>query len=345
MKTKHYYLLALSIAAVVVIMLARRSNNVITVQSPHRPVMGAFARIIVTAKDKVVAQKCIDSAFEQLELVDNLMSTYKSDSEISIVNRDAHSGAVKVSGPVFKVLQRSIYFSEQTEGAFDITIGPLIDLWRSAEEANSLPTAEELQQVKMRVGYDKLILDANSQTIAFAAIDMKVNLGGIAKGYAIDLATEAIKAAGGDGAMVDVGGDIRCFGLPSNGKKTWVIGLQNPVQAGTGLGDGEVILKLKLLDSAVTTSGDYRRFVTINGKKYSHIIDPATASSAKKSTSVTIIAASAIDADALATAVSVLGTEKGIALIESIANTEAIIMPADSEGAMLKTSGADEFIY
>ena len=167
---------------------------------------------------------------------------------------------------------------------------------------------------------------------------MRLDLGGIAKGYAIDRAVEAMRAGGAVGGMVDVGGDIRCFGRRKNDSQEWLIGLQNPRV------EGDLLLKLRLNDMAVATSGDYRRFVLIDGQRYSHIFDPAKSTSAKELRSVTIIAPTAIQADILATAVSVMGKEKGLKLIESTPDTEAIIIPADSEKNIVKTSGADVFI-
>jgi thiamine biosynthesis lipoprotein len=278
-----------------------------------------------------------------------LLSDYKSDSEISLLNRDAFGRAVKVSKSTFEVLQKSNEFSRLSNGAFDITIGPLVDLWRSAAEANSVPDEAELEQVRSKVGYEKLCLDANEMTVRFAVDGMKLDLGGIAKGYAIDRAVEAMQTGGAVGGLVDVGGDIRCFGMPPEGKETWRIGLQNPDvsresdQFLTGVA-GRVLKVLKLKNAAVATSGGYRRFVLIGGKKYSHIMDRRTGESAENMSSVTIISQNAVDADALATAVSVMGAEKGIALIEKIPQTEAILISAPPEYKLIKTVGVEKYI-
>jgi thiamine biosynthesis lipoprotein len=317
--------------------------------SGYRLVMGTFAHLKAVARNQDTAGKCVQSAFEEIKKVDELMSDYKSDSEISRVNRDAFKQAVNVSASTFEVLQKSVDFSELSEGAFDITIAPLAELWRTAAEVNSVPTEAELEQARSKVGYEKLILDANEMTVRFAVDGMKLDLGGIAKGYSIDKATEAMQAGGAIGGMVDVGGDIRCFGLPPEGKKTWRIGLQDPAQPEggdetLGGGAGRILMVLKLKNAAVATSGGYQRFVLIEGKKHSHIINRDTGASAEGASSVTVISQSAIDADALATSVSVMGAEKGLALIEKTPQTEAILITPSPEYELIKTSGAEKYI-
>jgi thiamine biosynthesis lipoprotein len=324
-------------------------NRRVEEDSGYRLVMGTFAHLKAIAKDNRTAMKCLDTAFAELQKVDKLMSDYKSDSEISEVNRDAFKRAVEVSKSTFEVLQKSVEFSRLSEGAFDITIAPLGELWRTAAESNSVPTEEEMGVARSKVGYEKLILDANEMTVRFTVDGMKLDLGGIAKGYAIDRAIEAMQAGGAVGGMVDVGGDIRCFGLPPKGKKTWRIGLQNPAETDSDEetlagGTEQVLMVLKLTDAAIATSGGYRRFVLIEGKRYSHIMNRDTATSAEGLSSVTIISKSAINADALATSVSVMGPEKGLALIEKIPDTEAILITPSPNYQLIKTTGADRYV-
>ncbi len=316
----------------------------VDVDSGMREVMGTFARIVAVAADSNTDKGCIEAAFAEIERVDRLMSKYKSDSEISELNRDGFGRAVKVSKSTYEVLQRSIEFSELTSGTFDVTVGPLVDLWHSAEDANSIPADAELKQIRSRVGYDKLILDANEESIRFAVEGMEVDLGGIAKGYAIDKAVEAMQKGGAVGGMVDIGGEIRCFGLPPGSQNKWRIGLQDPDKAKDGFDAGTPLLVLNLTDVAVATSGHYRRFVTIGGKRYSHIVDPENGHSSESLASVTIICPSATDADALSTAVTVMGKEKGLALIETIPQTEAILITSAPKEKIIKTLGAEKFI-
>ncbi|MFA5239974.1 MAG: FAD:protein FMN transferase [Phycisphaerae bacterium] len=316
----------------------------VNVDSGMRVEMGTFARVVAVAADSDTANGCIESAFAEIEKIDKTMSRYKSDSEVSELNRDGYGRAVKVSKSTYDVLQRSVEFSKLSGGAFDVTVGPLEELWHLAEEANSLPTDAELQQVRSRVGYDKLVLDANETSVRFAADGMRVDLGGIAKGYAVDKAVEAMKKGGALGGMVDIGGDIRCFGSPPAGEEMWRVGLQDPDKAKEGFDAGTPLLVLNLADAAVATSGNYRRFVVIKGKTHSHIIDTKTGYSSEELTSVSVICPLAIDADALATAVTVMGKEKGLALIETIPQTEAILITSPPEYKLIKTSGAEKFI-
>jgi thiamine biosynthesis lipoprotein len=316
----------------------------VDVDSGMHVVMGTFARVVAVAADSNTAKGCIEAAFVEIERIDELMSYHKSDSEISELNRDGFRRAVKVSKSTYEVLQRSIEFSELSGGAFDVTVGPLVDLWHSAEDANSLPTDAELQQARSRVGYDKLILDANETSVRFAVEGMRVDLGGIAKGYALDKAVEAMQKGGAVGGMVIIGGEIRCFGSPPAGQKNWRIGLQDPDKAKDGFDAGTPLLVLHLTDAAIATSGHYRRFVTIGGKRYSHIVDPKSGHSSESLASVTIICPSSIYADALSTAVTVMGKEKGLALIEQMPGVEAILITPAPEFKQIQTTGAEKFI-
>lgn len=310
-------------------------------ESGYRLVMGTFARVVVVANDKDTAQKCAKNAFEEIDKVDNLMSAYNEDSEISLVNKEAFQKEIPVSEYTFEVIQRSIEFSKLTDGAFDITLGPLIALFRKEKETQIASTQEEIEQAKSKVGYEKLILNEKNRTVKFGVDGMKLDLGGIAKGYGIDKAIEAVEKSGALGAMVDIGGDVRCFGQPSKGKENWLVGIQNPDLEENNA--NSIILILKIREGAITTSGNYQQFVIIDDKRQSHIIDRQTGSGAEGPSSVTIITDNATDADALATAVSVMGIEKGLALIEKLSNTETILLSSE-ENEVIMTSGADKYI-
>lgn len=312
--------------------------------SGSRLVMGTFAHIIAVAIDSGTAEDCVETAFAQIQKVDELMSDYNSDSQICQVNRDGSKRAVKVSESTYEVLQKAVRFSKLSSGVFDVTVGPLVDLWRSAGEANSLPSDEDIARAHSKVGYEKLILDPNDISVRFAVEGMRIDLGGIAKGYAVDKAVEAMKKIGAIGGMIEIGGDVRCFGAPPRGRNNWLIGLQDAGATKLNPETGKLLLVLELADAAVATSGDYRRFTVIGGKTYSHIIDAKTGRSKDELTSVTIISRSATDADALATAVSVMGAEKGLALIETIPETEAILVSSGLEYQITKTSGAEKYI-
>jgi thiamine biosynthesis lipoprotein len=334
--------LCLSLAAAAYIGFANKKR--IKADSGYQLVMGTFARIVVVARDTTTADKCVQDALAKIRAVDERMSDYKEDSEISRVNRKAAQKPVQVSPSTFEVLQRSITFSKLTDGAFDVTVGPLVDLFHKAEKDLSAPSQEEFAQAKKKVGFEKLILDDANRTVRFTVDGMRLDLGGIAKGYGIDQAVEAARRGGAVGVMVDIGGDVRCFGVPPEGREHWRIGLQDPNSAVEGMNGGGLVMTLKVTNAAVATSGDYQQFVIIKGKRYSHIMNRKTGTSVEGLTSVTIITDNATDADALATAVSVMGPEKGVALIEKLPNTEAILITSPPDPQIIKTSGADQYI-
>ena len=319
--------------------------------SGYRLVMGTFAHIIAVAPNSHTADKCIKAALQQLRNIEALMSYHRDDSELANVNRNAYKEPVKVSSQTFEVLQKAIEFSKLSEGAFDVTVGPLVDLWRQAAEANTVPSDDKLTEARSKVGYEKVILDADNMTVQFTVEGMKLDLGGIAKGYAIDKAVEAMANYGATAGLVDVGGNIRCFGKPKT-RPHWRIGLQDPNENfgfrisdfGSPADAGEPLLILKFNDAAVATSGHYRRFAQIQGKKYSHIIDTETGFSSDKLASVTIIAEDATTADALSTAVIVMGAEKGLALIKQLPETDAILITLPPKYDLIKTTGAEKYV-
>ncbi len=286
----------------------------IEVDGGYREIMGTFARIVAVAKHERQARRYIEAGFSELVRIDKMMSDYKADSELSKVNREAFTRATKVSPELFEILQISVNYSRLSNGAFDITVGPLVDLWHKAGEANVMPDESTLAEARARVGYEKLILDANERTVRFAIAGMRLDLGGIGKGYAVDKAVEIMQRKGAIAGMVDSGGNIRCFGRPASrrglalggpaGKDAWMIGIQDPNLADSDerIADSQPLLVLKLnpdkIGMAVATSGDYRRFVMVGGKKVSHIIDTNSGGGAGKLSSDTIIAKTAVDADA-----------------------------------------------
>ncbi len=315
-------------------------KGVVEVDSSSQILMGTIARIVAVAGHRDIAQKGVDDAFASLRQIEALASIYLGDSEIAKVNTSACFEPVNVSDPTFEILQTAVDYGRLTNGAFDVTVGPLIEVWQTAADANRAPDPSQLEKALAKVGFKKIHLDPNNKTVRLGAEGMELDLGGIAKGYAIDRAIAALKEAGAEGGMVDVGGDIRCFGTPADGKKHWLIGLQDPDLSKTE----QNLLVLKLGDAAVATSGDYRRFVLIGDERHSHIIDTHTGQSAAKLSSATVITEKAVDADALATAVSVLGPEYGLKLIDSLEDTEAIIISPAPDYKMTFSAGAERYV-
>jgi len=312
--------------------------------SGHRVVMGTFARVVVIARSERAARACIEAAFDVQERIESLMSYHREDSELNKVNRYAAHKPVSVNPMTFEVLRQAVRFSEVSEGAFDVTVGPLVDLWRAAGQANERPTEQALAEARRKVGFDKLILDDQAMTVRFAAEGMRIDLGGIAKGYAVDKAVEAMIKRGALGGMVDLGGNIRCFGRAPRGQQKWRIGVQDPNVAPDELGGSKYLLVLELEDASVATSGDYRRFTVVQGQRQSHILDTRSGQGAARLVSVTILAPDATSADALSTAVSVLGPEAGLALIDRLPSIETILIPAGETTSLMYSHGARAYI-
>ena len=274
-------------------------------------IMGTMVEITVIPPD----DEAIKAAFEEIKKVDVLMSTYKENSEISILNRE---GENRVSAETLQVIREALKFSKLTGGAFDITCRPLINLWKKAKKEEVVPSPEEIKEALSLVGYEKILVEGDM--VRFQKNGMQIDLGGIAKGYAVDRAIEVLRKNGIRQALVNAGGDLYALGSGQGGKK-WQVGIQDPRQEGKLLG----IIKVK--DIGVATSGDYQRYFTLEGRRFSHIVDPKTGQTVQDvPMSVTVIAPDATTADALATGVFVLGPHKGIELIDSLPQVEGMIV-------------------
>ncbi|MDD5459773.1 MAG: FAD:protein FMN transferase [Phycisphaerae bacterium] len=341
-RTILWLVLVLAVAAVLHLTGNRQKQpGYVEADSGSRIVMGTFARVLVVAKDKESAVETIEAAFTELKRIEDLMTVHR-ESQVTLINDEASKHPVPVDNDIFYILSESIRYGELSGGSFDITVGPLVQLWKTAADTNTPPTQEQLENAQRKVGYKKLVLDPNNQTVFFAVEGMSIDLGAIAKGYAVDKVVEKIRQPSILGAMVDLGGNIRCFGKPAGGKEFWNIGIQDPHVEASDVTTQKTIFTLAFKDEAVATSGDYRRFNTIGGVRHSHIIDPNHPEAESKLNSVTIIAPTALTADALSTAVTVMGAEKGMSLIESLENTEAILITPS--GKITKSPGADKFI-
>lgn len=319
-------------------------KNRITVRSSTQEIMGTFAQITVVAMNEQTANESIKKAFMELEKNQKTFDWRLKESQIAHINRLAFEKPLEVSKEVFDLIKFSTEISEISNSSFDITVGPVIDLWKNAEQTNKQPTPQQIQHAKSLVGYYKLNLNTINQTIQFEVDGMRLDMGGVAKGFGIDKAIESLKKNGAIGGLVDVGGDIRCFGAPPKSMKAWVIGLQNPQKTNIFANKNNVMTRFKLLDYAVATSGDYRRFTVIQGEKQSHIIDPVNSKGAKAFSSVSIFSRDAKTADALATAVSVMGPDEGLKLVESLIDTEALLITNQPEFKIIQSTGLNKFL-
>jgi thiamine biosynthesis lipoprotein len=288
-----------------------------------RSMMETTVTITVIHKDEIVAREAIRKAFEAMKRVDEVMSPYGSTSQVRILNRNR---AIKADPELIFVIEKSLFYSNLSSGAFDITVQPILDLYTKAFSVqNMTPTDEEIGSALAFVGYKKITVKGDNISLA---PNMSITLGGIAKGYAIDKAIEVLQQNGISRALVNAGGQVRAIGAKVG--EPWEVALQNPRN------ETQYVTIIAVQNQSVSTSGDYVRYFDTE-KKFHHIINPRTGYSATELISVTIIAPKGIDADALSTTVFVLGKEKGIQLVEKLPNVEALIITRDRE--IIRSSG------
>jgi thiamine biosynthesis lipoprotein len=294
-----------------------------------KTLMGTEVDITVVSADEKKAYTAIEAAFAEIRRIEELMSTYIPESQISKINSAAGKKAVKVDEELIRLIKRAIEYAEMTEGGFNIAVGPLIKLWKVAEGGN-IPGSEEIKRAKEIINYKDIVVEEKKSAVYLRKKGMAIDLGGIAKGYASDRAEIVLKKNGIISGIVAVAGDINAFGKKADGNK-WRIGIQHPRKKDAFLGIFE------LEDEAVSTSGDYERFFIKDGKRYHHIIDTKTGVPAGKCQSVTIVAKEATATDALSTGIFVMGPEKGMELIERLSDVEGIII--DAKGNIAVSSG------
>jgi len=282
--------------------------------------MGTSFEIVLYAPNKEIADKAFAAGFARIAELDRVMSDYDPHSELSKLSRSAPTNSpVPLSEELLEVLSAADALSRRTEGAFDVTVGPLTKLWRRARRRGEFPAAELLDQARAATGYQHLKLDRRSQTAELLVANMRLDLGGIAKGYAADEALRAMAAQGVTRAIVNAGGDLVAGDAPP-GETGWRIGVAALEHA------APPSRFLRVANATVATSGDLWQHVEIDGIRYSHILDPKTGLGLTNRSSVTIVAPTGVAADSLASAVSVLGPQAGVKLVEAIAETETLIL-------------------
>jgi FAD:protein FMN transferase len=280
----------------------------------QRPQMGLPFRIVLYAPDSTTAAAAAEAAFKRLEQLNSIMSDYDTDSELSQLSRSSGEGRdVPVSDDLWKVLDRAQDLAHRSGGAFDVTVGRYVNLWRKARRENKMPDPARLAEAKQAVGYQHMRLDARRRTVRLVVPNMRLDLGGIAKGYGVDEALKALQNLGIKRALVAGGGDI-AVGDPPPGKKGWRIEL--PPLDVTNAPPARFVL---LSHAALATSGDLFQRLEIGGKRYSHIVDPRTGIGLTDHSLVTVIAEDCMTADSLTKVVSVLGPEPGAVLVERTA--------------------------
>ncbi|GEO06976.1 thiamine biosynthesis lipoprotein ApbE [Adhaeribacter aerolatus] len=273
--------------------------------------MGTLFRIVLYAPDSTKAGQAARDAFNRVAQLNQILSDYEQNSELNQLCRTAGTGQwVPVSKDLWFVLKKSVEVSERTKGAFDVTVGPYVQLWRRARRQGQLPTSEVLAQARKTVGYQHLKLNKKAKTVQLAVPDMHLDMGAIGKGYAVDEALKILRKHGIKSALVDGGGNI-VVSRPPPGTKGWAVSLGI-----TAPSDTTQQLKLLLKHQGVATSGDLYQYLVLDGVRYSHILNPFTGLGLTDQSRVTIVARDGLTADWLSTAVSVLGPTDGLALAD-----------------------------
>jgi len=282
--------------------------------------MAVPIRIVLHAADDTTAAEAARAAFARFHELNALLSDYDPQSELRrLCDTSSEGNPVRVSGDLWRVLARAIELSERSEGAFDVTVGPVVRLWRNARRTKELPSPKSLQAALSRVGYRSVRLHPEQQAVELLRPKMRLDLGGIAKGYAVDEAIRALRKRGITRMMVAAGGNIG-LGDPPPGKPGWRIGIAPP--------DAHSPARqyLWLSRVAISTSGDLWQYAVIDGVRYSHLIDPRTGMALTDHSSVTVVGPDGLSTDGLSSAVAVLGPEKGLKLVENTPGAAAMIV-------------------
>jgi thiamine biosynthesis lipoprotein len=293
----------------------------------HEAVMGTNIDVEIWHDDAAKGNAAIDAVMDEMRRIDALMSHYKPESQLSQINARAFKEPVVVDPELFDLIKESTHFSQITEGAFDITyasVGYLYDYRKHVK-----PTEAQIDAALPAVDWHNLLLDARHHSVRFEHEGMRIDLGGIAKGYAVDRGIGILQARGVQHAVVTAGGDTRIIG--DRFGRPWIVGIRHPDDK------NKVITRIPLVDTAMSTSGDYERFFDENGVRYHHIIDPKTGHSASKVRSATILGPTAMQTDGLSKTAFVLGAEKALEIIERLPDFDAIFVRPD--GRVLYTKG------
>ena len=294
------------------------------------PHMGSLWRISLYAPDPIAASNAVRAAFARVAALDRMMTDYDPESELMRLSKSPRGVPVEVSGDLFRILRQSQEISRISSGAFDVTVGPVVQLWRRARRQRELPAEERLEKARLAVGYGKLALNPRRKTVTLLADNLRLDLGGIAKGYGADEALLVLRRMGLGRALVAASGDL-AIGDALPGKPGWRVGIGALDRSETNLA-----AMLLLNNAGVSTSGDLEQSVVLGGVRYSHIVDPRTGCALTNRLQATIIADCATRSDALATTVCVLGAEHGLRLVDSDRKLAACLI--------LPGSGADPVV-
>lgn len=291
-------------------------------------VMDTLLKISVYTTDPQLGKQALDEAFAEFSRINALADRHGDNkavdlenSDIYKINANARRKPVQVSEDTMAMLEKSNRFADLSGGAFDITIGPVVDLWGFQQNERHIPSDEELRTKQALVDYRQIVLDREQKTVFLPQNGMALDLGGIAKGYATDMAVKKLRQLGVTSAMINAGGNVYALGSKPDGS-LWRVGIQDPRD------DQNIIAILSVEDAAVVSSGDYERYFSVDGVRYHHILDPSTGKPANQMMSTTVVTSSATDADVLSTALFVLGPERGRQLLEQLTDVRAVFVDA-----------------
>ncbi|MBG6128804.1 thiamine biosynthesis lipoprotein [Aquimarina sp. EL_43] len=285
--------------------------------------MGSRFDITVVEKDKTTANQYIDIAVEEIERIEKLISSWDKNSQTSLINNNAGVNPVKVDTELFDLIFRAIQISKLTDGAFDISYASMDRIWKFDNSMKEMPSEEEIKTSVARVGYKYIVLDKKKSTVFLTQKGMKIGFGAIGKGYAADKAKNLLISKGVHAGIINASGDMNTWGKQPDGSE-WKVAITNP------LNKNNAFALLPVVEKAVVTSGNYEKYVILDGKRYSHIIDPRTGYPSTGIVSATVFAPKAELADALATSVFVMGIETGLNRINQLNGIECIII--DDQG-------------
>jgi thiamine biosynthesis lipoprotein len=323
MLRKHYLAIPVLLLTLTLVCLAREpALERFSFTERH---MGTLFEIILYAPNEAIAKEAAQAAFRRIAELDGIMSDYRPTSELMQLCKKAGGAPAPVSNDLFDILARSQQIARLTEGAFDVTVGPVVHLWRRARRTHKLPDPGELAHALARVGYQKIKVNGKDHTVQLTAEGMLLDLGAIAKGYAVEAALEVLRRYGLTRALVAASGDI-VAGDPPPGARGWKVGI-------APLEKGKPPTRFVLLNhAAVSTAGDTEQYVEIGGKRYSHIVDPLTGMGLTRRSSATVVAPDGTTSDGLDTAICVLGAKKGRELVESIDGAALFYMEKTEKG-------------
>lgn len=291
--------------------------------------MGSAFDITVVANDSIEAIEFINDAVSEITRIERRISSWDPDSETSAINRNAGVQPVAVSEELFLLITRCVKLSKITSGAFDISYASMDKVWKYDGSMTRMPSEAALQNSVKKVGYQHIVLDPENNSVYLKVPEMKIGFGAVGKGYAADKAKELLQQKGVQAGIINASGDMNTWGKQPNGSE-WKVALTNPMKK------ENAFAVLPLQQGAVVTSGNYERYVTFNGTRYSHIIDPRTGYPAVGIISATVFAPKAEIADALATALFVMGIETGIDFVNQLPNIECIVI--DEKGVIFSST-------